>query len=277
MYLFFDDPLDKSFDHFRNIKNVICILCDAGHWHTSQADISSIDARQTYNAALALQWARSSSVDWIIHIDSDELIFTGGKSLKDYLRQVDQGVDAITFPTLEAMSKLKCKQHFFRDICWFKLEKSVVPHAQGIARRLGCCRAFQYGYFRGHSAGKTATRVSSSVASLNIHAPTARAYEKLHIIRANDVFVLHFDCCTFDNWMLKWKRRLDKTGRVAGMREERKRQFAAFSEVYQTGAEAKLLEVYRQQCIIPAYEKVVLFGLGLLRRIRLREDYFVSF
>ena len=94
---------------------------------------------------------------------------------------------------------------------------------------MGCRRAFKYGYFRGHITGKTATRVRSSVASIGIHLPIVRDGGELRIKVASEAFVLHFDCCTFDDWKLKWKRRYDGTGVASQMREKSQEAVHRFS------------------------------------------------
>ena len=278
MFLFFDDPADESIAHFKNDNRLACIRCDAAHWAALQLpDRSSIEERQIRNASLALELARREGIDWIIHIDSDELLFTPEQHIKFHLQQqAEENVDAITFSTLEALPKLRYTKHFFEGIHWFKSAKSIIPHAEAIARVMGCRRVFEYSYFRGHSIGKTATRVRSSVASIGIHLPTPHEGEELRIKNSSNAFVLHFDCCTFDNWKLKWKRRYNGTAVATKMREDRSRQFSDFLAASRSGSEARLLLAYRQQYIVSTYETIVLFGVGLLRRIKLKKSIFLD-
>jgi hypothetical protein len=275
MFLFFDDPADESIAHFRNDNRLACIRCDAAHWAALQLpDRSSIEERQIRNASLALELARREGIDWIIHIDSDELVFTPEQQLKFHLHRAEENVDAITFPTLEALPKLRYTQHFFEGIHWFKNAKSIIPHAEAIARVMGCRRVFEYGYFRGHTTGKTAIRVRSSVAGIGIHLPTPHEGEELRIKNSSEAFVLHFDCCTFDDWKMKWKRRYDGTAVASQMRKDRGRQFSDFLAAYQSGSEARLLLAYRRQYIVSTYERIILLGTGLLRRVKLKSGSF---
>ena len=277
MFLFFDDPADESIEHFQYNDRLACIPCDAAHWAASRLpDRSSIEERQIHNASLALELARREGIDWIIHIDSDELVFTPEQHLKLHLQHAGENVDAVTFPTLEALPKLKYNGHFFEEIHWFKNAKSIIPHAEGIARVMGCRRPFEYGYFRGHTIGKTATRVGSSVASIGIHLPIACDGGELRIKNSSEAFVLHFDCCTFDDWKLKWKRRYDGTAVASQMRKDRSRQFSDFLAAYQSGSEARLLLAYKRQYTVSMYEKIILLGVGLLRRVELKNDIFLD-
>jgi hypothetical protein len=275
MFLFFDDPADASIEYFHNDNRVTCIRCDAAHWASSQLpDKPSIEERQVYNATLALRWAANEGFDWVIHIDSDELVFASGRDLKGYLERIADCFDAVTFPTLEALPNKRYSKHFFEEIHWFKTYKARVPLAEVIARRMGCHRAFKYGYFRAHIAGKTATRVRSPVARVGIQSPIARNGAELNIEVSANVFLLHFDCCTFEDWKLKWKRRVDGTATVSQIREERVWQFNDFLAAYQANSEARLMLEYQRQYIFPTYEKIILVTLGLLRWVDLKDGAF---
>jgi hypothetical protein len=275
MFLFFDDPTDENCERFRGDKRLTCIRCDGDYWAaTPLQEHSTLEQRQLHNASKALELAGRAGVDWIVHIDSDELIYVPGRNLKSHLENVGEDIQAVTFPTLEALPALKCAQHIFEEIRWFKRSRSVIPRAEALARILGCHRAFRYGYFRGHTTGKTATRVRSEVASLGIHLPTAHDGTNLRRTRSSNAFILHFDCCTVEDWKLKWERRYLGATLVSEMRESRSRQLSDFAAAYQSGSEARLLQEYRTQCIVPRYEKMVLLALGLLRRIRLERSMF---
>ena len=275
MFLFFDDPDDEGVAYFRNNSKVTCIRCDTAHWAKSALpDQPSIEERQVYNATLALGWARDAGFDWIVHIDSDELVLTPEQDLRLHLSRVAEKVDAITFPTLEALPKTRYKRHYFEEIRWFKTYKARVPLAEVIARAMGCRRAFKYGYFRAHITGKTATRACSAVAQIGIQSPIAQAGVEFRVEVSANAFLLHFDCCTFEDWKLKWMRRINGTATVSQIREERVWQLNDFLAAYRTNSEAQLLLAYQRQCIFPTYEKIVLVSLGLLRRVRQKTDVF---
>jgi hypothetical protein len=276
IYLFFDDPNDDGIELFQTDSRISCVRCDAAYWAVaSRSGQPILEERQLFNAALALKWAREEGVDWLFHIDSDELLFAPGDDLRRYLESVGNGFDAVTFPTLEALPKLQHSDHVFRDTQWFKIENSPVPGAYTLARLVGCHRAFRYGYFRGHTIGKSAVRVRSRVVGIGIHLPYG-AGDDLHVKRATDAYVLHYDCCMFDDWLLKWKRRHDGEAVFPSMRDDRKRQLSEFSVAYKSGSYNELQSTYKRQCIVPTYEILILLALGLLRRIKLRSAAFLE-
>ena len=82
VFLFFDDPLDPTIEHFSSWKNVICIPCDHAYWAAQgQQKPNSIIDRQICNANAGLKMARDDGIDWIMHVDSDELVLTPGWDL----------------------------------------------------------------------------------------------------------------------------------------------------------------------------------------------------
>ena len=165
-------------------------------------------------------------------------------NIKRYLiRRTNDNVDAVT-SHLSKRFPAKLYKALLEDIDWFKVGRSTIPRAETIARLLGCRDVFEYGYFRGHRTGKTATKIHSPVKSLGFHLPTSHEGCDLRIITSSDAFTLHFDCCTFDDWKLKWQRRYDRTAVALEMRPDRQRQFDDFLTALHTGSETLLVKEY---------------------------------
>jgi hypothetical protein len=276
IYLFFDDPADPALPAFIGMNRVTAIACTLAGWQAAGLRLEDgIEARQAHNARTALTWACAAGAQWLLHVDSDELIYTPGGDLADWLAQRPADCDAVTFPVLEAIPYASSRRHPF-DACWlFKTTTRVDALRLKLAARAGCRQALLYGYFRGHTVGKTATRVRADIDDVGIHFPTRAAGPPLRIETAADAFVLHYDGCTFDSWRQKWGRRRDGgAGLALNMRPSRRRQLADFITADQSGSLAELEREFRRQCLIPAYEQAVLWALGLARPIRLRRDLF---
>lgn len=279
MFLFFDDPDDPSIGPMRAREEITCIPCDAAHWRgASLGPDLSIEARQTHNADLALAWAREAGIGWIAHIDADELLFVGGRDLADYVAAVPADCDALAFRTWEALPEAEAApgKHPFLSVTWFKTQDSPILGARTLARLLGAGAAMTHGYFKGHTEGKSVVRTSAPVASLEIHRPRPLPGAALRVERPAEAALLHFDGCTFEDWVLKWKRRYDRTAVAANMREERQRQFAEFVEACQSGDEARLRALYRRRYTATARQRLALRTAGLLRRIEIGEERFAA-
>ena len=270
-FLFFDDPNDPGIERVQLDKRVHFVRCDSDHWSRFRlATNSPLEERQLCNTAQALQMARYEGIDWLLHIDTDELLFTPGHQLHRYLESHGKDVHAITFRTLEAIPKARYANHVFEEIRWFKKPRSRIPGAGKIARLLGCARLFVNGFIKGHDIGKTVVKTSAPIVAIGVHTAIAsdRAFRSMV---ATDAYLLHFDCCTFDDWLLKWRRRHDGTATVSLMSDRRKAQLAAFIGASKSGEQ--LMALYRNQVPGP-WQLAVLALLDLLRHITLPKRLF---
>ncbi len=266
MTLFFDDPADEGIATLEAADpRLACVRCDAAHWAASGLpDRPPIEARQVHNANLALAWARRDGLDWLAHIDSDELLHVPGADIGDYLARSQPAADVVRFPTLEAVPMRSYPSHPFRDIRLFKRSRSAIPGVRRIASLLGCARVFENGYVKGHTEGKSAVRTGAPVASMGIHGPVAEDGRALRTWTAAGAALLHFDCCRMRDWQEKWQRRYDGTAVAAQMRDDRKRQFADFVQAHESGDPALLQQAYARNHLFSAHETMVLRVLGLM-------------
>ena len=272
MYLFFDDPTDIAIEYFEEYENTVCVRCDAAHWRGIHAG-SLLGDRQVYNANLALQWAKRDGLEWLIHIDSDELLFMPHYHIDSSL-YASEDCDVIIFPTYEAVPKKQYKTHFMAEIEWFKTEQSFIFGARTLAQLLGCGRAFRNGYLKAHTQGKSAVRVDAAISSMGVHAPRPAPGKPLRSRISTNTYLLHFDCCTFDDWVTKWRSRCDGTATVNPMTPERRQQMMDFISASESGEHSRLKALYSEQYSISPYEKLILRALGLLRRVKIDSGRF---
>jgi hypothetical protein len=274
LYLFFDDPDDPALPVFADRPGVAAIPCPPSRWQAAGVRLDQgIEARQAYNADEALSKARAAGADWLLHIDSDELIFAPGDNLAAWLAGRSPETDVVVFPVLEAIARPPRHGHPFEACRLFKTPSRPDPARLKWAARLGCRAALRYGYFRGHLRGKSAVRVGAEVQTIGIHAPTPAA-APLQVETAKGACLLHYDSCTFEAWRLKWGRRKDGTGLLLTMRPDRRRQFEDFLRADAAGDVGALEQEFRRQCLIPVYEQAVLWALSLARWVRLRRGLF---
>lgn len=249
IYLFFDNPNDPVIPILSAYADVSSIPCTTAHWDTlGGAANNNIERRQTLNADLALQWAKDLSIDWIAHIDIDELIYSKQLKIKDILALLHQNIDYLLLPPLEAIPlKMECinpykELRYFKTLIREKKKLASLPHKETIL--------YSGEYFRGHLGGKSITRISSNIHSLNIHKPSCRSGEALTEQSHKDAFLLHYDCYNYENWFTKWKRRYDGTARFSG-RENRNNQFGEFYRILEGDSKQTLEALYRKMYLIP--------------------------
>lgn len=297
MLLFFDDPDVRTREVAVRHPSVTSVRCDPAHWRRvcdGGPRPRSVEERQIANANHAFRELRRtwSPDDWIVHLDCDELVHAH-RPIHELLDDAPRGTDVLRFPTAEAVPDKLRYHDYFREVTLFKRptahptvrrdgnavvgavrrglakgsERSFELRA-GIARRVGCRTAFRYGFFLGHTSGKSAVRLSAPVESLEIHVPRPRPGRRLEIAFAPQGWLLHYDACGFEVWKRKWGRRLDGSAPADRMRPARIRQLEAFAEARASGRSGALSALYRDLHLLRPREVVALRALGFLARLR---------
>jgi hypothetical protein len=316
IHLFLDDPADP-FTADPGDPRVTVTRCDAAHWERTRRALETgvlqglrdcrggryqetlrqlreqapgVTTRQYLNASLALAEARASGLDWLFHVDGDELIHAPA-GLANELARAPESVQCVIFSTLEAVPDAEVRSDGFCEVTLFRsLSRFTQPssprvnrlvsrvweacHAS-LGRLAGCGRAyFHGGYFRGHAYGKVPLRTSSPAAGFMLH--NAVSPRPLRVCRARAGRILHYDCVTFEGWAEKWARRYVGTvARPHRRRRDRMEQGDRFIRHHTEGDEPALRALYARLYFIAPPEQRRLARLGLLRRVHLSPELFL--
>lgn len=302
MFLYFDDPQDASIPYLTRKNRVTCIPCDEPHWRirgiTPEA---AIEVKQETNATEAFRLARQAGFEWLVHVDSDELLYAE-RSLPDLFSCVPPQTEVLVFPTCEAVPQRLQYDRPFRDISLFKYNPAahflqgnvfkgyvdrrmrgpiarIWRYKRRLVKWLGCDHpTFMNSFLLGHTNGKAATRTSSPVREIGIHRPQEVRGQALCIYTVRRGAVLHFDCMGYEQWRDKWTSRLNGSAHfdTSRFRSDRLRLLRMFESALQTGSDAVLRDLYRRMYVLSPRQKAVLRSLGFVRRIRLDEEHFAA-
>jgi hypothetical protein len=257
--LFFDDPQDPALAVLDGVSpRVIAFRCDTAFWRAQRVKRPSIiEHRQLVNANLALAWARQHRFDWIIHIDSDELLLAD-TDLRDILSA--EASPVVRFPMKEAVAERESYPTRFHAT----LFREPLPQARidSLSPADRASILFEGEYFRGHTASKAAIRVNSAVKSVGIH---GAAKPRLPERQSSEITLLHYDCIGLEDWKRKWERRLDGSGTADGMRPGRLRQLELFKRAY--GKPAQERELYARLHMVSESQRERLIELGVMSAI----------
>lgn len=192
LYLFFDDPADPAVEMARRSAGVRVILHNDAlreRWRQTdsfvqhrngpqpfQPDQFVLD-RQLLNVAVALEMARADGIDWLLHIDQDELFFApqffAGKTISDHFEAVTaQGVELVTYLNHEAAVDRADATDPFRDIVHFKRNPQTLASGRLSAEQQTTITAIPKlpeRYFVQYLHGKTAVRVRDGVLPSDVH------------------------------------------------------------------------------------------------------------
>jgi hypothetical protein len=133
IFLFFDDPDDSAISIARKYPNVTVIKHDAElrrRWAKTgsyrQEDVrryvdTELISRQILNTEVAIGLAVEKGIDWLLHIDSDELFYLPGQTVGEHFQSlVEQNVQQVVYLNHEAISETPDIIDAFREVTLFK-------------------------------------------------------------------------------------------------------------------------------------------------------------
>lgn len=277
IFLFFDNPCDEALKLLEDYSRVTCIVCDSDYWRKflPQPPLH-LDEKQVINANVGLGLAKETGMDWILHIDSDELVYAE-EEISPLLSALSRDIHVALLKPFEAVPEKLGYSHPFKEVSLFKTN----PAQENIDRAMtqGCHKAFFNGeYFRGYSIGKSAVRTASDrIRSMGVHLPVSHDNQPLAIETLTQAKLLHYDSIGLNIWKEKWAKRASGETIVRFLRENRRNQLHEFIKLFEKSAtDEELASLYESLYFIPDEEKKILTELGMLTRIELNHKLFAS-
>jgi hypothetical protein len=123
-------------------------------------------ARQILNVETAIQLALDQGMDWILHIDGDELFYPGQMMALDWFDQVSDDIFQVTFLNHEAAPEAFEIEDYFREVTLFKrnpaiLDPGFYTQFQKISSKSQ--------YFLAYQNGKSAARIHPTLLPNSVH------------------------------------------------------------------------------------------------------------
>ena len=232
LYLFFDDPGDPGIGVARRYDPAAVTIIGRGleldaQWaecvqfgYFAPHLESEVMSRQCLNVEVAVQWALAAGVDWLLHIDADELFHCPGQDAGvHFARLAAQGIDRAIYPNLEALNEAEEIGDFFREVTLFRNNRNTL--------RGGCFDAAQSAlaapfvqfpptFFLFYSNGKSAARLRPGLVPDGVHRFRAGSYPPAgQVVPAaagahperviGDCRILHYACCGYANFSDKYR------------------------------------------------------------------------
>ncbi len=196
IFLYFDDPKDPAAEFVSHIEKVTVIKCGNDHWRGRRPKEHQRRQKQNANAAY-----RSADVDWLIHIDADELIYN--------TCAVSEALDSI--PASQNVVHLQVAECFAgtfngRNVFRYPLPNTVQAKKVG-EMVYGEVYPILDGGLLGHTAGKFFVRTGVQDMRLSIHGPFQNGARNLGH-ETEKISLLHFHASDEDEWVKSVERRL---------------------------------------------------------------------
>ncbi|KAK3021334.1 hypothetical protein RJ639_047077 [Escallonia herrerae] len=206
--------------------------------------------KQSLNMEMAIVMAREAGMDWIIHLDTDELLHPAGAreySLRQLLSEVPANVDMVVFPNYESSVERDDIKDPFGEVSMFKKNYDHLPKDTYFGNYKEATRG-NPNYFLTYGNGKSAARIQDHLRPNGAH--RWHNYMKTpNEIKLDEAAVLHYTYPKFSDLTSRRKRCGCKP-----TKEDVKRCFmlefdrAAFI-IASTATEEEMLRWYREHVV----------------------------
>uniref|UniRef100_A0A0D9XMZ8 Glycosyltransferase family 92 protein n=1 Tax=Leersia perrieri TaxID=77586 RepID=A0A0D9XMZ8_9ORYZ len=156
--------------------------------------------KQSLNMEMAIVMARDAGMDWIIHLDTDELLYPGGGaeySVRHLLAEVPGDVDMVIFPNYESSIERDDIKDPFSEVSMFKKNYDHLPKDTYFGMYKEATRG-NPNYFLTYGNGKSAARVQDHLRPNGAH--RWHNYAKSpNEIKLEEAAVLHYTYTKFSD------------------------------------------------------------------------------
>jgi len=126
---------------------------------------------QSLNMEYAIQMGKEDEIDWLLHIDTDELIYPGGShqyALQEVLAKVPAEVDLLVFPNYESLPERDDVSYPFVEVSLFKRNFNHVV-SEHYFKNYATVAKGNPNYFITYGNGKSAARVQDGLRPNGAH------------------------------------------------------------------------------------------------------------
>lgn len=156
--------------------------------------------KQSLNMEMAIVMARNDGVEWILHLDTDELIHPAGTreySLRQLLLDVPKNVDMVVFPNYESSVERDDVQDPFSEVSMFKKNYDHLPKDTYFGMYKEATRG-NPNYFLTYGNGKSIARIQDHLRPNGAH--RWHNYMKTpNEIKFEEAAVLHYTYSKFSD------------------------------------------------------------------------------
>ena len=278
--ILFDDPDDPDIAFARTLPGVLPIPVDAqvrAEWKSlrnfdecKDHVENTVGARQLLNIEYGFNVALELGIDWLLHIDIDELFYIRKNTLEQHIAQlVEAGRESAAYYNYEGVPERLEIEDYFRDVTVFKKPPKLLQHQQ--ISRQGVWPENRR-YFNFYNNGKSITRVLPGVFPLGAHR-WHREPEGLNKIVFFNPCILHYSVCGYRYFEQKYRHR----GNFSDVRinKDMRKNGALLDldarDAFAAGDTQTAKELYEQRVMMDPETRDRLLDAGILQRFDLQQ------
>ncbi|MBI3678020.1 MAG: glycosyltransferase family 2 protein [Proteobacteria bacterium] len=215
LFLIFDDPADPDLPRARAMPGVTAIAHDGAlreAWRTlpsypqyGATTGSEVMSRQLLNVEYAMSLARSRGYGWLLSIDADELFFTPDESVGEHFAAMTKTpVESVNYLNFEAVPERDGIDDFFREVDLFKPPVDLARLTPQMRQAVETVPQLRPAFFHFYNNGKAAVRLAADgLLPAGVHR-FKHAMGAATALLSPRQFVLHYACCGFDTFWMKY-------------------------------------------------------------------------
>ena len=278
--ILFDNPEDPDLEMAASLEGVTAVPVDQkvrDEWrqlrHFDQCKEfvdNTVGARQLLNIEYGFNLALKMGIDWLLHIDIDELFYIKNGDGQSHVASLEEtGKQSGVYYNYEAVPQSFDIENYFHSVDTFKKPASLLKY-----QKIECHRIWPAGrrYFNFYINGKAMTKVLPGVFPLGAHRWIHEQGPLDKIVFYNPS-ILHFSVCGYQYFEQKYRHR----GNFSDMRMQIDMRKAGAildldaRDAYASGDEALAREIYRQRVMLQSSEVERLLEAELLKRFNLAQ------
>jgi hypothetical protein len=189
---------------------------------------SQVVVRQMLNVEIANQLAMRQGIDWLLHIDLDELFYCPTQTLHEHFQELtDRGIRIVTYRNDEALVETMEIEDYFKEVTLFK-KNTLAPVPPSLRARqnriLRSIPQLNPNFFLFYNVGKAAARTGENLVQSSVHTfiyltrengeqlnadftSGASAAPSTDTTTSEDAVILHYPCCGFEHFWNKYVSR----------------------------------------------------------------------
>jgi hypothetical protein len=220
IFLFFDDPRDPSIAKARKYRNVTVVSHDGvlrRMWKQTRLYAEDqqlrefldreVMARQILNVEVAIGLAMENHLDWLLHIDVDELFYCPGQSVTEHFGSLSvSGIQQINYLNYEAIPERVGIEDYFKEVVLFKKNPQALSGGWFNEAQIDVIRSIEIlpdTFFLFYGNGKSAARVTQDLLPAGVHDFWSLPDQKSELLK--EPVILHYPCCGFEHFWRKYK------------------------------------------------------------------------
>ena len=222
-FLFFDDPNDPALERLSKVPHITAIPNDEVlHQRWKWTNLYQTDhirkslnehlARQLLNTELAICWAKEKGMQWLLHIDVDELFYSAEHTVQEHFQSLhDQGIRLVKYVNYEGIPESVTIDSCFKEVTLFKKNPWNPPGKKLSAEEKQVFSSIPQvpdeWFFNFYGNGKSAAYLCNGLLPNGPHEfllPEDRARGWSDANNSDDFVILHYPCCGFEAFLTKY-------------------------------------------------------------------------